>query len=109
MAADVDEITARVISGTNDVIHLVLILVCSALPGLPVAGRPSVHGDFRSPSVDNAIRFWSCASERVSHRRARVSFDFGLMANGTALRPGEFRTCDQTRMRSVRGKRCLRR
>src|SRR6516165_4337045 len=104
MAADVDEIAARVISGANDVIHLVFIFVSAALPGLPVAGRPRLHGDFRSPSVDHAIRFLTCASKRMSHRRARVPFDFGFMANGTALRPGGFRTCDQTRMRSVGGK-----
>jgi hypothetical protein len=45
MSADVDEITAGVVTRANDIVNAVLTLVARILPGLPVASCRGMHGD----------------------------------------------------------------
>ena len=80
MASQVEQIARGMIAGTDHVIDAVAGYVSTTLQPLPIARRRRIYRDLCIGGSNCAIRLLTRAAQRVRHRRARISLDFGSMA-----------------------------
>jgi len=88
VTSDLDEVTAGVLSGTDDVVDRILAFVASVFPSLTEARSRRMHRDGAAVGHYYAIRLLTGAPERASHHGFSKSADLIGVAKQASIGAG---------------------